>query len=502
MRRAALTLAALAIFAPSLPAQCPDGSLPPCGPRPQPRAAASPTSIAVLYFENLSRDTADAYLADGLTEELTGRLGDVERLRVSGRSAVRRAQQASGDDLAAVGRALNVRYLVEGSLRRSGPQVRISTRLLRASDGVRVWGDTYDRTMTDLLALQEDIAREVAANVAGQLLPDERARLASRPTDDPQAYDHYLRGSYAVGRRSEAGFQRAVAEFDLALRRDPRFAAAEARKAYALVMSFAYGAEWASRDSLLAWGTRSAARAIRLDSLSPDAWMARGVAATWFEHDLPTCVADLRRAAELGPRNAEVQHSLGVALMWIGEDTAATASFRRALALDPLRAVTLLDLAEGALVTGDPASAGGLIDSAITLDPDQARPYMYRAGLRLDRGDLAGALADAETGRRLATTGIRPYAVAALVAVSAALGDTAAARAHLAELAAIGPTAPLGRALLVVGATDSALTVLERVEPLPISWLDLRLPGFEAVRTVPRFQRIEARWRDVALHRR
>ena len=142
MRRAALTLAALAILAPSLPAQCPDGSLPPCGPRPQPRAAALPTSIAVLYFENLSRDTADAYLADGLTEELTGRLGDVERLRVSGRSAVRRAQQASGDDLAAVGRALNVRYLVEGSLRRSGAQVRVSSRLLRASDGVRVWGDT------------------------------------------------------------------------------------------------------------------------------------------------------------------------------------------------------------------------------------------------------------------------------------------------------------------------------------------------------------------------
>jgi len=132
--RALATLAVLAVL-PSChlaALQCPDGAPPPCAGA---RRAAQPTSVAVLYFENLSRDTADLYLADGLTEELTSRLGAVARLRVTGPSVVRRAQQVAGGDALAVGRALTVRYLVEGSLRRSGPRVRVSVRLLRALPG-------------------------------------------------------------------------------------------------------------------------------------------------------------------------------------------------------------------------------------------------------------------------------------------------------------------------------------------------------------------------------
>ena len=165
--------------------QCPDGSPPPCrvaradaGPKP----GVPPNSVAVLYFDNLSRDTADAYMADGLTEELIGRLGQVERLTVKSRFAVRRFRGTTTEDPATVGRALGVAHLVTGSIRRSGNRVRVTVELMRVAGGDREWGEQYDRTEADLLVIQEEIARRVATAVAGRLLPTERARLAVRPT--------------------------------------------------------------------------------------------------------------------------------------------------------------------------------------------------------------------------------------------------------------------------------------------------------------------------------
>src|SRR5438034_6320520 len=158
-------------------AQCPDGSPPPCrAARTDPgRQSGVPTnSVAVLYFDNLSRDTADAYLAEGLTEELIAQLGRVERLVVKSRNAVRRYRS---DDLdpAQLGRVLGVAYLVSGSVRRSGTRLRVTVELVRATTGVRLWGEQYDRAQADLLDLQEGIARAVAGVIAGLLLPAERA---------------------------------------------------------------------------------------------------------------------------------------------------------------------------------------------------------------------------------------------------------------------------------------------------------------------------------------
>ncbi len=475
-------------------AQCPDGTPPPCAPRPPRVAAPAPTSVAILYLDNLSRDTADAYLADGLTEELTSRIGAIERLRVTGRSVARRAQQASGGDVAALGRMLGVRYLVEGSVRRSGSRVRVSVRLLRAADGVRVWGEDYDRTVTDLLDLQEDLAREVATNVAGRLLPAERVAIAARPTSDPVAYNEYLRGSYLVTRRTAAALQQAAAAFEAAARRDPRFAAAEARRAYAYGLAYAYGADWAPPESLAAWGARAAERAIRLDSTVSDSWMAQGITRLWF---VPRGVRGASeaygRATALDPRNAEAHHAHGVALSWLGEDSAAIASFRRALELDPARAVTLLDLAEVLALEQHDAEARRLLDSAIALDPAQARPYVSRAFLRLSAADLVGARQDAETGLRLSPRGVRPSALSALAAVNAAAGDTARARSIVAliEAEAWG-AADAARALLALGEPDSALAVLERAPAAALLWYTLRFPEFDRIRSHPRFRRIVA----------
>src|SRR6058998_3811538 len=172
----------------ALTAQCPDGSAPPC------RAArvdagrkpgVVPNSVAVLYFDNLSRDTADAYLADGLTEDIIVRLGQIERLAVKSRNAVKRFRERAAEDPAVLGRSLGVAYLVSGSVRRAGARLRVTVQLVRAADGLQVWGDVFDRSSGELLSIGEENARAVAAAVAGRLLPAERSRLASQPTRQP-----------------------------------------------------------------------------------------------------------------------------------------------------------------------------------------------------------------------------------------------------------------------------------------------------------------------------
>ncbi len=151
-------------------------------------------SVAVLDFENLSRDTSDAYLSQGLAEELTSRLGQVGRLTVASRAAVRRLHEPSAMTLGDVGRALNVSYLVNGSLRRSGSRLRVTVELLRASSGAQEWTSQFDRSENDLLVVQEAVATAVAQGIAGRLLPAERTTLAARPTSNPEAHAAYLRG--------------------------------------------------------------------------------------------------------------------------------------------------------------------------------------------------------------------------------------------------------------------------------------------------------------------
>ena len=484
-------LAACALLPLPLRAQCPDGTPPPCGRTA--RAAPATTSVAVLYFENLSRDTTDAYLVDGLTEELTSRLGAVTRLRVTGRSVVRHAQRTAGGDVVAVGRVLNVRYVVEGSLRRSGPRVRVSARLLRASDGVRVWGDDYDRTMDDLLALQEDIAREVAGNVAGQLLPGEQRALARRPTTSAEAYDHYLHAKYLVTRRTEAAITQAAAELDQALRLDPGFAAAEARRAQTFELAFAYGIPLATPESLAARAQRSADRAVQLDPGASDTWMAVGLVRFWFPPvDLDASRAALERAAAIDPRNADAFHNLGVVLMTVPDLPAASAALTRALALEPGRGVSLLDLAQVEYSARRFDAARRYVDSALALEPQQARIYMLRALLRLRSGETAGARSDAEAGVRLSTAALHSFALAALIIVKLAQGDSVAARGHMAamDLSAM----PMALVLAAFGQTEPALDVLERGPLLAIDRSWLWWPEFDSLRASPRFARAVEAW--------
>ncbi len=482
-----------------LSAQCPDGTPPPCRARAVP--APAPNSVAVLYFENLSRDTADAYLADGLTEEVTSRLGDLTQLQIKrpNRNALRRLQD-SVPDIAAVGRVLRVRYLVEGSLRREGARVRVSVRLVRGVDGFQVWGADYNRTTADLLALQEEIAREVATGIAGRLAPADRAALAGRPTRSPAAYEHFLRGNYYVAQRAPRLAARAIEEYGAAVQLDPGFTRALARLAYGywLLLNLNWEYKGLPSDSLLARGLGAVDRALRRDSGSSDAWMVRGsLLAIRHPRTYDGVRAAFARAVALDSGNAEAHHLYAVQLRYLGEDSAATAEYHRALSLEPDRAISLQGLGSLRFPARQYAEALMWFDSTLAVDPGYYLAYLRRARVRLQLGETEEARGDAETAMRLGEGSELAAAVLTLAEVRA--GDTLAARARLEhalrdipQLERPGPTEALfGAALAALGDRERALDFLERVQPRGVQLVfELRAPEFDDIRSHPWFQRL------------
>jgi len=485
-------------------AQCPDGSPPPCRAARSP--APSPNSVAVLYFDNLSLDTADAYLADGLTDEIIARLGQIERLQVKSRTAVaryRRATLASSE----LGRTLGVAFLVNGTIRRGARRLRVTVELVRAASGNRLWGQQYDRTDADLLAIEEDIARAVVTAVAGRLGPSEQASLAARPTHSAAAYDRYLRGNYALAQRSPASFARALAEYQAALRLDSTFASALSRIAYtyALALNFDWTVPGLPAESLLDRGVATAERAVRLDSMSSDAWLARGFL---LEFSNPTTFRGVREALEraiaLDPENAEAQHQYGRALLLFGSDSAGEAALQRALTIDPARPTTLRFLAHLRLLQHEYAQALRWADSAVAVDSRFIQVYVDRVRARRLLEDTAGARRDADVVQQFATAGMQRWTEVTRVLADAAAGDTLEARARAdrlyKEMGASDSTCPrlgfresayLAMTQAVVGERDRALCTLENARRWGLLlWGLLRSPEFDVIRAEPRFQRL------------
>ena len=473
---------------------------------PIPASRLPARSIAVLYFDNLFPDTADAYLADGVSEEITARLGKIERLHVkrASRNAVRRLRDSVPDYVIELGRRLGVRFLVEGSVRRAGSRVRVTTRLVRTDDGFRIWSDEYDRPTTDLLSLQQDIALQVAGAIGGELAPDERGKLTAAPTLNPGAYEHFLRGNYYLAQRTQRSLDRAITEYEAALRMDPTFTGALSRiaYAYALYQDWGWSRAGAPPESLVARGLAAADRALQEDSTVSDAWMARAYLLAMRN---PRTIAGVRAAFEkataLDPRNAEAFHQYGTVLAAIEEDTAARAAYRRALDIDPTRWITLFQVTSLGLMEGRGRAALSSLDSALALAPSFSYGYACRAFWRLSLGDTSGAKGDAAAAVRLAVGYTLP-ARAALAATEAVAGDSGRVQSILNTLMREDIDSARARprdaffvsaALVAAGQTDRALTLLEGVRPR--GWnlrYFLRLPVYDRIRPAARFQRLLA----------
>jgi TolB-like protein len=305
--------------------------------------ASPPRSVAVLPFTNLSGDTKDDYLADGLSEELVNALARIPQLSVAARTSSS-SFKGSSNDVRAIGRKLNVGSVLEGSVRKAGSSVRVTAQLINAATGFHLWSYTYDRELKDVLVLQTEIATTVAGTLQVTLLADAKHKLFAGATANPQAYDAYLRGRYGESVHDERSLRAALAALDEAVHLDPSFANAFAFRADVIdLLANIWVKDLNERKRLNLKAKSSAEEAV---ALAPDSGLAHfvlGRALTSSTNDYARIDAEYRRSIELEPGNAQLLRSYASYAAQFGRADALAAA-QRAVSLDPLSLVAHGDL--------------------------------------------------------------------------------------------------------------------------------------------------------------
>jgi TolB-like protein/tetratricopeptide (TPR) repeat protein len=387
-------------------------------------------SVAVMYLHDLSRDTADAAIADGLTEELIARLSNVSGLRVASRYASLSYRGRRAADPRQVGRDLGVRYVLDGTLRRSGQGFRVVLSMADATGGFNVWGQAYELPLDEIFSVEDSVAIQVAEAVLGRLSMGDRARLAPAAVSaSADAYQAYLKGRVAIRVRTAAAATTAVARYREAIALDPRFARAWAGLAHALSLARDWG--WAitgiAPDSLQALAALAAKQALTLDSSSADSWLA--AAMVLRADDIRRALVLHRRAVTLDPGSVEALHQLAWGYLGNGELDSAIAFERQALARDPYYAFAYSGLGEMLNISGRPAEALAVLAQGIAVDSTNAALYWQRADALLDVGRVAEAQAAVD---RAAALGFDALGVRLLRSIARLRGgDTASVRAEL-----------------------------------------------------------------------
>jgi TolB-like protein/Flp pilus assembly protein TadD len=374
--------------------------------------SAGAVILAVLPFENLQRDSELDYLADGLTEETIVGLGriDPERLSVIGRTSSV-AYRRSTKSLTEIGRELGVDYLLEGSVRSAGGRFRVSSRLVRVSDQVQIWTDTYDRAPKDLLGLQSELGGAIAQQIELRLSPQRSVTIAHRQTSNPEAYDLFLRGRHYYNQMTPATIARALDCFARATALDSSYALALAG------IADAWASQLFSSDTrpsdVEAEARRAAEQALKHGKNVAEAHAAMALIHFLFDWNWPRAEATLRHALTLGPGDAPNYWMLGHAISQQGRHDEALAASRRARELDPLSALTHCMSAQIAFSARDMEAAARHSQDALLAEPDYwvAHWQLGQAYQQLGRTDEAlEALAQAS---RLSNGNSKPISVSA-----------------------------------------------------------------------------------------
>jgi TolB-like protein/Tfp pilus assembly protein PilF len=354
----------------------------------EPAAGSAPDvpSIAVLPFANRSRDEEDEYFADGITEDVIAQLCKMRALKVISRTSVMPFKK-SEESLREIASRLGVGNVLEGSVRRIGDRVRIVAQLIDASSGRHLWAETYDRQLTDIFAIQTDVALQIASALQAELSHSERERIRREPTRDMEAYEEYLRGRHCYVRWTREGFLQSIEHFDRAIARDPRFALAYVglAKAYTELGE----TEGLSREEAGTRAMSAAAKAIALDPELGEARCADAYARFVFEFDWAGAEAGFKRALELSPGSDDSYDLYGRLCAALARFDEAIALQERARGLDPVTHRT--DLATSLLRAGRNEDAARVATESIRLEPRDPRPRatlgwaLFRLG-RVDEG--------------------------------------------------------------------------------------------------------------------
>ncbi|HZI28898.1 MAG TPA: protein kinase [Gemmatimonadaceae bacterium] len=455
-----------------------------------PVLADLPPSVAVLPFENIGGDTAQEYFADGMTDELATALGRVTGLRVAARSAAYRYKGSRNIDVRRVGAELGVRYLLLGSVRRSGQQVRVSAQLTGSADAVEIWSDSYTRAADDVLALQDSLTAAITGALAQRLGAasgtDSLVTVGDRRgTSNHEAYDLYLKGHYFLNRR-RPGLEGAVRSFEAAIALDDRFGRAYAGLANALALLTYFGEKPLEQQRVIDYATR----ALQIDSTLADAHVGLGIMYASVGR-FAVAERELRAAIATEPDNAAAHFQLGRCLMYVGRIDEAIAAYERAKSLEPYQATFATWLGYALLYGGQRERSRAESQRAWELDSSSAVVQNAVALTAIDDGrrdDAIRVVRNSPPMRNVMNQGAFAY-------VLGKTGQPDSARALIRQIEARNVSrwndnVSLMVAALSISDTGRALDALERGyarnEPVT-SWWPFFSHIFDDVRNAPRF---------------
>lgn len=357
-----------------------------------PATAASlvPESIAVMPFADMSEGGDQAYFADGISEELLNLLAQVPQLRVVGRTSSFsfRGKNAS---VAEIGKVLNVTCVLEGGVRKVGDRLRVTAQLIKVADGFQLWSQTYDRKLTDIFVVQDDIAGAVVDALKFKLLPTERPSTGHQHVPDFETYDHYLLGRQLLVRNEPEHFAKAVTAFREAVTRDPDYAGAYAGLAMAESFATENLPDGELRRAARARAMAAAEKAVQLGPDLGDAYAARGYLRATNEWRWNEALADNLRAVALDPADARNQLRHAYLLATLGRLPESVAAYEKANMTDPLFPPAWYWLGRVKAAQGDYAGARLALNRTLAIAPEFTAAQSYLGVVALLQGDASAA---------------------------------------------------------------------------------------------------------------
>ncbi|MCH7985448.1 MAG: winged helix-turn-helix domain-containing protein [Acidobacteria bacterium] len=446
------------------------------------------TSIAVLPLENLMGDPEQEYFVDGMTDALISDLGKIGALRVISRTSTMQYKETR-KSLPQIARELNVDAVVEGSVLRAGERVRVTVQLMRAVPEQQLWTQSYERDLSEILALQREVARAVAREIKIALTPEEQARLAIASSVNPGAYESYLRGRYHLATETNDGMELAIKYFQQALEKDPNYALPYAGLAEAY--QFVETRGLLPRSVAITRAKAAAEKALEMDPALGEAHTSLALIRYWHDWDWSGAERAFKRAIELNPGNANAHAWYSNYLIFVGRSEEAIAMRKRLVELDPLSPATNAMLGYAYVFARHYDRGIEQCRKALELDPNfaPAHAHLYRAYLAKEMYEEAIA----EIQRAVDLSGGWPKHDLAYAYAMAGKRDDARKILHeLIEDSKRGVVelSGIARIYAALGETDQAFGWLEKAYEDHEHWLvALKVdPFFDSLRSDPRFQ--------------
>ena len=420
----------------------------------------SDKSIAVLPFDNLSRDPDNAYFCEGVQDEILTRLAKVADLKVISRTSTQHFK-STPENLPQIATQLGVAHILEGSVQRSNDQVRVNVQLIKAQSDAHLWAETFDRKLTDIFAVESEIAKAIAESLQARLTGPEESSMTQAPTENPEAYELYLKGRFFWNKRNGNDLRKSIEYLKQAVAKDPGYARAYAALADSYALLRFYGG--AAPDQSIVPAEEAAKKALELDGSLGEPHAALGLIAT-EELQLERAVNELERAVQLNPNYATAHHWLALARTTLRQSDQAIAEGKRALALDPLSMIINADLSVIYLYGHRYEDAEAQARKTLEIDSRSFVAHYY-LGLALQfSGRLKEAIPEYQKAVELNND---PYSISMLVQAYARNGQPEEAKkalAHLQEVAKSDdpPAYAFAVAYTSMGEKERAIEELER----------------------------------------